>query len=456
MEILLQQCGNKFGITFHDGDATYAPSTLQGIGADTLDEIVSRKTNTKGYKGFELVVNTLGYDKFPGINSIASTIAVGFKDLMKEKKEEVVDERIEVSMEELKPSALEEVSLCTVMMGHYGLENPVWVLVVGAPGSGKTRAFDLLNDTRLTHWGSKVTENALLPGVPNAETTPSRGVLEKVDMRCLIFNESSVFFSGNKDRLQHQTALLTDAYSGRITIDDAGGDSRTVNCRFTALWGLTVARYRQVVDRMADFGMRFLVFMFPTDRKTHWDDFEKNEKRKQFVSMVLNTIDAFPQFLTMDGVSKEVLDEIEKFVQRITILRSLMWAELPELSEGTSRLAQQLLHLVIARAMLWRRMPTVEDVNFMKTLAVSTIPHIELIFNMLDAQGTQVYANAEKQGIVIKGKMEPGWHKFIESLKTMEVTRLMDTDLVKEMAKELEAEFYPDYLDEENDEMPDL
>jgi hypothetical protein len=342
-------------------------------------------------------------------------------------------ERPKTTMEELNPTKIEELVMATVLMGHYDVENQAWILVVGAPSSGKTRAFSLVDDERLVHWGSKATTNALIPGVPDAEVVPTKGVLERCNHKCLVYNESSVFFSGNKDKVTKQVAEFTDAYSGEMAIDDAG-NPRRIKCHFTALWGMATPKYKQNIDLMANFGLRFLVFLFPTNRSVvHWNDDNKEDRKSLVVSKILETIEKNEEFET--DVPLGVKDEIEDFARKITILRSLGWAKWEEEAEGLDRLAQQLRNLVVARAMLWGRAPNLEDVAFVKPLAVATIPLADAVMDIANHPGEQIYQNAIAMGVIVDNKLAVEWEEFFSVIRGMEVMQWMqnDADMVAEL-----------------------
>ncbi len=64
--------------------------------------------------------------------------------------------------------------------------DPVWLLLIGPPSSGKTEALDALSDLPEAHFASILTEAGLLSGSPTPDENATGGLLKLLGERGLI------------------------------------------------------------------------------------------------------------------------------------------------------------------------------------------------------------------------------------------------------------------------------
>jgi hypothetical protein len=151
--------------------------------------------------------------------------------------------------------------------------DPVWLLVVGAPGSGKTEALMSLSRLPNVYEAGTLTEAALLSGSPKRERGPSAtgGVLRQLDeFGIILCKDFGSVLSMHRDARANVLAALREVYDGgwtRLLGTDGG---RTLHWEGKA--GL-VAGCTPVIDRhaavMAAMGDRFILYRpQQVDRRT--------------------------------------------------------------------------------------------------------------------------------------------------------------------------------------------
>ncbi|NOS76720.1 MAG: hypothetical protein HOP35_02110 [Nitrospira sp.] len=86
----------------------------------------------------------------------------------------------------------------------YGKEHPapIWLLIAGAPSSGKTEAVLLLKEAQSIKYLDAMTENSLASGYVDSKSGegPKQQLLPELDGKCLVIKDLTTIFSMREER----------------------------------------------------------------------------------------------------------------------------------------------------------------------------------------------------------------------------------------------------------------
>jgi DNA-binding MarR family transcriptional regulator len=145
--------------------------------------------------------------------------------------------------------------------------DPVWLLLVGPPGSGKSELLQSLGALPNVHPAATLTEAALLSGTPKKEhsTGAKGGLLREIgDFGIIIAKDFGSVLSMNRDGRAALLAALREVYDGSWTRHVGTDGGRTLP--WAGKVGL-VAGVTPTIDRhhavMGSMGERFILFRLP-------------------------------------------------------------------------------------------------------------------------------------------------------------------------------------------------
>ena len=145
--------------------------------------------------------------------------------------------------------------------------DPVWLLLVGPPGSGKSELLQSLAALPNVHPAATLTEAALLSGTPKKEhsTGAKGGLLREIgDFGIIIAKDFGAVLSMNRDGRAALLAALREVYDGSWTRHVGTDGGRTLS--WAGKVGL-VAGVTPTIDRhhavMGSMGERFVLFRLP-------------------------------------------------------------------------------------------------------------------------------------------------------------------------------------------------
>lgn len=145
--------------------------------------------------------------------------------------------------------------------------DPVWTLLVGPPGGGKSELLNAVSGLDDTHPAATLTEAALLSGTPKRETaTDAKGGLLRVigDRGIIVCKDFGSVLNMNRDARSAVLAALREVYDGAWTrhVGTDGGKSLSWNGRVGLLGGVTptIDRHHSVMGAM---GERFALYRLP-------------------------------------------------------------------------------------------------------------------------------------------------------------------------------------------------
>jgi energy-coupling factor transporter ATP-binding protein EcfA2 len=145
--------------------------------------------------------------------------------------------------------------------------DPVWLMLVGPPGSGKTELLQAVAGLPDTYPTSTLTEGALLSGTPQKEAAKDAqgGLLRELgDYGILVCKDFGSVLSMHRDARAQTLAALREVYDGswtrRLGTDGGKALSWTGKVGLVAASTPTIDRHHAVIGTM---GERFLLYRLP-------------------------------------------------------------------------------------------------------------------------------------------------------------------------------------------------
>jgi hypothetical protein len=146
--------------------------------------------------------------------------------------------------------------------------DPLWLVLVGPSGAGKTELLNALNELADVHPTSTLTEAALLSGTPGKEREANSkgGLLREIgEFGIILCKDLGSVLSMNRDARAAVLAALREVFDGAWTRHVGTGGGRTLH------WGPgkvgLIAGCTPTIDRhhavMGAMGERFLLFRLP-------------------------------------------------------------------------------------------------------------------------------------------------------------------------------------------------
>jgi hypothetical protein len=155
------------------------------------------------------------------------------------------------------------VTLASVV-GNLLPSEPVWLLVVGSPSSGKTEVLHPLSGLPYVHQAATLTEAALLSGTPRKERAEgARGGLLRVldEFGIIVCKDFTSVLAQNRDSRAQVLAALREIYDGEWTrhVGTDGGRTLHWKGKLGLLGGVTTAidPHHSVIAMMGD---RFVLY----------------------------------------------------------------------------------------------------------------------------------------------------------------------------------------------------
>lgn len=188
---------------------------------------------------------------------------------------------------------------------------PVWLFLVGPPGSAKTELISSLHDLEDVYSTSTVTPHALISGANFQGMKQDPSLIPKLNGKVLVVKDFTAVMGAKDQEKDEIFSILRDAYDGSCGKVFGNGVERAYDSRFTVIAAVTPMIY-DVGYRHAQLGERFLKFSM-ADNLNHPDEY----------AIISRAIDNTDRETTM---KKEIRDVVREFVER-----SLKGTVLPEI-----------------------------------------------------------------------------------------------------------------------------
>jgi hypothetical protein len=268
---------------------------------------------------------------------------------------------------------------------------PVWVFLVGPPGSAKTAVLASLNTYEKIYSTSSLTVHALISGA-NWKETMDPSLIPKLDGKIMVVKDFTSIMAMRDAEKDEIFGILRDAYDGRCGKVFGNGVERNYVSRFTVLAAVTPRIY-DLSSNHTSLGERFLKFSVGHNLI--------HTSEEEIISRAIGNInseaemnvefqDVVNQFLTRT-VNMEHIPDVPKDIERRTIALAMWGARMrgsvtrdtyrneiitsrPSAEIG-SRLGIQLAKLAKALAMVHgNKSVTMAEYRLVKKITLDTIP----------------------------------------------------------------------------------
>jgi len=145
--------------------------------------------------------------------------------------------------------------------------SPVWLFLVGPPGSMKTVLLTSLSSYEKAFVTSSVTTHALISGAKGA---PDPSLIPRLDGRIFVIKDFTPILGMRDIERNEIFGILRDAYDGKCGRSFGTGESKYFESRFTIIAAVTPAIYDLDLNN-ASLGERFLKYSV-ADNLLHGDD----------------------------------------------------------------------------------------------------------------------------------------------------------------------------------------
>ena len=240
--------------------------------------------------------------------------------------------------------------------------DPLWVFLVGPPGSGKSLIIQALRSSPWSRFESTVTRTSLMSGfLP--ESGEDMSLLKELDNRCLAIKDYT-YLRSMPFTIQEETyGLLRDAYDGFVTHNYGNVGRREYECHFSLFAGVTSVIHG---DTRATLGERFLKFEFlrsdhdpekqiraaiaPLWKRPHQDVSKRADFERDLREITADFLDRDP-IRILPTIPHWAVDRIVPLAQLVGILRAesdLDFKGAPRyrpVAEIGTRLAKQIIRL---------------------------------------------------------------------------------------------------------------
>lgn len=257
-----------------------------------------------------------------------------------------------------------KVCYATVLANHWpGV--PVWGLLVGPPGIGKTELLMSLQDVPEVMLESSVGPKTLISGFKGVKEDEDPSLIPKMLNKTTVFKDWTEILDMSENEQRELYKTLRGAFDGHVIRHYGNGVERSYRGRFGILGGVTNKVHGQ---SRATVGERFLKFQMPPLKKKTAEDVirraitssTKTDKQKAALSSAaLAFLDRdVPDWEPEDILGSKYISKTVAVSQLIAILRhDVEWENLgggerglkykPQVEIGT-RIAQQLTKFAMA------------------------------------------------------------------------------------------------------------
>jgi len=358
--------------------ADFANMSLTDIGSllKLKDAKYRKNPRAKPAIAFKTLCDALGLD----LDKALSIFDGWMEDyLVKEgEKPAMVVETVETSVEDMRNlSMLDELIALVALSPSYKFRNPPWVLLVGAPSSGKDTHLELIRDDRLSVFVTRTTDNALLPGTAS-DDVELHSLFEEINGKVLVFPDLATVLGEKESVVNKFFGLHTGAYGkDEVAVFSPGGGLKRISTRYSCLWGITPHLYRAHVSQLNRMGNRFLVYKLPHSDDPMWEsnsqgEFDLDRKKKLMISRILSC-----KGKPLPSLDESLLKWIEQQAAAVVRARCIYWADDIDDVESVARLANQMRNLARLRELFSGKRSFEDHVAFLRAVTMGTIPYLK-------------------------------------------------------------------------------
>lgn len=139
---------------------------------------------------------------------------------------------------------------------------PVWLHIVGVPGSGKTEILQSLSGTDEIYQLSSLTSNTLISGMVTKAQEKDPSLIPKLDGKVLVIKDFTVILTSRSETRSEIVGQLRDAYDGTCRKTFGTGKDKFYRAKFGVLTAVT-NEIDDHLQALSALGERFLLYRLP-------------------------------------------------------------------------------------------------------------------------------------------------------------------------------------------------
>ena len=390
-----------------------------------INELAKREPVDKNYRGTKVTASV----HINGENLEALT----FSQVQKE-----IEKYIPNSSNILK------IALAIIACSNFRQKVMLWLLLVGAPSSGKTDILKLFKHSNNVYFLDSLTLNAFISGERETDKTKVYDLLPQVNNKCLIIKDWTVLFSLDERMTKKILGDMVGSYDEELTKFSSRRGQITYDSYFSQLGAITPATLNKHTQYLNMVGPRFLFYTMPnlTEEQENqgFENIFSQKDRKKIEKELAQLVSAYIDLLSLNSpsikeFSKETQEQFKvasRLMARgrgIVIMNSatfekkvgdeiekISYYELQEVQiEHPFRAIQQLILLAQYLAYVSNKIEvTQEEMEIIKEIVISSMP----------ADRSQALRVIINMGGVITAKELASSDNFERSIKT--ARRLLD------------------------------
>jgi MoxR-like ATPase len=194
---------------------------------------------------------------------------------------------------------------------------PVWLFLVGPPGSAKTELITSMSDLDEIYATSTVSPRALISGANFQGQKSDPSLIPRLDQKVLVIKDFTAVMGAKDQEKEEIFSILRDAYDGQCGKIFGNGVERSYVSRFTVIAAVTPLIY-DMGSKHAQLGERFLKFSM-ADNLHH-------ESEHQIMERAIDNTDRESK------MRQELKDVVREFVNR-TLRNAVLPSITPSMKE---------------------------------------------------------------------------------------------------------------------------
>jgi hypothetical protein len=221
-------------------------------------------------------------------------------------------------------------ALIAISASAYTSGDPIWLMLIGGSGSGKSEAINILGDINYCHQISMLTPNTLLSGAKKGKDGKDPSLLTRLGKHgVILMKDFTTIISMREDNRRDILAQIREVYDGELTKETGTGLSLSWRGKLNFIAGSTSSYYekQKEIDSM---GPRFIMYEI---------DELSNSGRKDFLRFARNNMnDIKSKRSELQSMARDAVEEIlEKMPDDLPMLPEKIDNNLVDLADFVAK-----------------------------------------------------------------------------------------------------------------------
>lgn len=232
--------------------------------------------------------------------------------------DEITYEQVEKVVLEFLPGYQTGLKLVLAVAISSQFENPnmLWLLLVGAPASGKTDLVRLIKDSNISYYLDNLTQNAFISGERATKSHKVYDLLPELKNKCLIIKDWTAIFSLDEKMTRKILGDLVGIYDNEFAKFSSRRGNITYNSSFSQLGAITPSTLNKHSKYMNTVGPRFLSYSMPevteNDKNNSYEIIFSGKSRSALETNARKHVSAYLFKLSKQKIIKKLLDDRTK------------------------------------------------------------------------------------------------------------------------------------------------